>query len=135
MPCCHCRDNIHARHLAPRVSQGFEVQEEGYVARILVPDGTMDIKVGTPVAIIVEEEADVAAFANVPVAELSGGAAPSDGGGAKGKGAEAQAGGEKKTAQVRVVRCGGGAGVCTRVQSPLIEDRRRPAPMRCVAYD
>ncbi|EHB18709.1 Dihydrolipoyllysine-residue acetyltransferase component of pyruvate dehydrogenase complex, mitochondrial [Heterocephalus glaber] len=42
---------------------GFEVQEEGYLAKILVPEGTRDVPLGTPLCIIVEKEADIAAFA------------------------------------------------------------------------
>ena len=38
------------------------MQEEGYVAALLFPDGTNDIPLGTPMAILVEEEADIAAF-------------------------------------------------------------------------
>ncbi|KAK1336341.1 hypothetical protein QTO34_004147 [Cnephaeus nilssonii] len=43
---------------------GFEVQEEGYLAKILVPEGTRDVPLGTPLCIIVEKEADIAAFAD-----------------------------------------------------------------------
>ena len=40
----------------------FEMQEEGYLAKILVPEGTKDIPIGELVAIIVEEPEDVAKF-------------------------------------------------------------------------
>lgn len=50
----------------------FEMQEEGYVAKLLFDAGTKDIPLGTPLAIIVESEADIAAFANY---DGSGGAA------------------------------------------------------------
>lgn len=40
----------------------WEAQEEGFVARILAPAGSQGISVGTTVAILVEEEGDVAAF-------------------------------------------------------------------------
>ena len=40
----------------------WESVEEGYLAKILAPAGTKDIPVGTPVAIMVDEEEDVAAF-------------------------------------------------------------------------
>ena len=40
----------------------FEMQEEGFVAALLYPEGTMDIELGKVVAIIVEDEADIAAF-------------------------------------------------------------------------
>ncbi|KAE8287534.1 Dihydrolipoyllysine-residue acetyltransferase component of pyruvate dehydrogenase complex [Larimichthys crocea] len=41
---------------------GFEVQEEGYLAKIMVPEGTRDVPLGTPLCIIVEKESDIAAF-------------------------------------------------------------------------
>ncbi|KAJ1639121.1 single hybrid motif-containing protein [Pavlovales sp. CCMP2436] len=40
----------------------FESIDDGFVAKILVPEGAQDIPVGTPVLIMVEEAADVAAF-------------------------------------------------------------------------
>jgi pyruvate dehydrogenase E2 component (dihydrolipoamide acetyltransferase) len=40
----------------------FEMQEEGYLAKLLVPEGAKDIEVGNLVAIMVEDEADIAAF-------------------------------------------------------------------------
>jgi pyruvate dehydrogenase E2 component (dihydrolipoamide acetyltransferase) len=40
----------------------WEAQEEGFLAKILKPAGTNNIDIGTPVAVIVEEEGDVAAF-------------------------------------------------------------------------
>uniref|UniRef100_A0A8C8SEZ1 Acetyltransferase component of pyruvate dehydrogenase complex n=1 Tax=Pelusios castaneus TaxID=367368 RepID=A0A8C8SEZ1_9SAUR len=43
---------------------GFEVQEEGYLAKILVPEGTRDVPLGTALCIIVERESDIAAFAD-----------------------------------------------------------------------
>lgn len=51
--------------LTPRVCHvcvGFEVQEEGYLAKIMVPEGTRDVPLGTPLCIIVEKESDIAAF-------------------------------------------------------------------------
>ena len=42
----------------------FEVQEEGYIAAILFPENTKDIPLGTTLAILVEDEDDLAAFAN-----------------------------------------------------------------------
>ncbi|XP_076024921.1 dihydrolipoyllysine-residue acetyltransferase component of pyruvate dehydrogenase complex, mitochondrial [Genypterus blacodes] len=41
---------------------GFEVQEEGYLAKILVSEGTRDVPLGAPLCIIVEKESDIAAF-------------------------------------------------------------------------
>nr|XP_056716205.1 dihydrolipoyllysine-residue acetyltransferase component of pyruvate dehydrogenase complex, mitochondrial [Euleptes europaea] len=43
---------------------GFEVQEEGYLAKILVAEGTRDVPLGTPLCIIVEKESDIPAFAD-----------------------------------------------------------------------
>lgn len=47
-----------------KATMGFESVEEGYLARIFIPEGTKDIPVGKLLCIIVEEEADIAAFAN-----------------------------------------------------------------------
>ncbi|KAJ7997609.1 hypothetical protein DPEC_G00230790 [Dallia pectoralis] len=41
---------------------GFEVQEEGYLAKIMVPEGTRDVPLGTPLCIIVEKESDIGSF-------------------------------------------------------------------------
>lgn len=38
------------------------MQEEGYLAKIMVPEGTRDVPLGTPLCIIVEKESDIAAF-------------------------------------------------------------------------
>ena len=40
----------------------FEMQEEGFIAAVLYPEGSKDVPLGTAIAILVEEEADVAAF-------------------------------------------------------------------------
>uniref|UniRef100_A0A8C2QY14 Dihydrolipoamide acetyltransferase component of pyruvate dehydrogenase complex n=1 Tax=Capra hircus TaxID=9925 RepID=A0A8C2QY14_CAPHI len=50
---------------------GFEVQEEGYLAKILVPEGTRDVPLGAPLCIIVEKEADIPAFADYQPAEVT----------------------------------------------------------------
>ncbi|XP_061595771.1 dihydrolipoyllysine-residue acetyltransferase component of pyruvate dehydrogenase complex, mitochondrial [Cololabis saira] len=53
---------------------GFEVQEEGYLAKILVQEGTRDVPLGAPLCIIVERESDIAAFKDyveTGVAEVS----------------------------------------------------------------
>lgn len=53
---------------------GFEVQEEGYLAKIMVSEGTRDVPLGTPLCIIVEKESDIAAFKDyveTGVAEVS----------------------------------------------------------------
>lgn len=56
------------------VYSGFEVQEEGYLAKIMVAEGTRDVPLGTPLCIIVEKESDIAAFKDyveTGVAEVS----------------------------------------------------------------
>lgn len=53
---------------------GFEVQEEGYLAKIMISEGTRDVPLGTPLCIIVEKESDIAAFKDyveTAVAEVS----------------------------------------------------------------
>lgn len=53
---------------------GFEVQEEGYLAKIMVPEGTRDVPLGTPLCIIVEKQSDIDAFKDyveTGVAEVS----------------------------------------------------------------
>ncbi|CAH1376956.1 hypothetical protein MTP99_018378 [Tenebrio molitor] len=45
-----------------KATMGFETPEEGYLAKILVPAGTKDVPIGKLVCIIVEKEADIAAF-------------------------------------------------------------------------
>jgi pyruvate dehydrogenase E2 component (dihydrolipoamide acetyltransferase) len=47
-----------------KATLGFEAVESGYLAAILVPVGSKDVQVGSPVAVIVEDLASVAAFAN-----------------------------------------------------------------------
>lgn len=42
----------------------FEMQEEGFIAKIMYAEGTNDIALGKTVAILVENREDVAAFAN-----------------------------------------------------------------------
>ncbi|XP_056644837.1 dihydrolipoyllysine-residue acetyltransferase component of pyruvate dehydrogenase complex, mitochondrial isoform X2 [Diorhabda sublineata] len=45
-----------------KATMGFETPEEGYLAKILIPAGTKDVPIGKLVCIIVESEADIAAF-------------------------------------------------------------------------
>lgn len=56
-----------------KATMGFETPEEGYLAKILVPAGTKEVPIGKLVCIIVENEADVAAFKDF---KDDGGAAP-----------------------------------------------------------
>ena len=40
------------------------MQEEGYVAALLYPEGAKDVPLGKIVAILVEDKSDIAAFEN-----------------------------------------------------------------------
>jgi len=61
-----------------KATVAFESVEEGYLAKILVEGGTNDVEVGTPVAVIVEEQGDVEAFKDFKLedSEEGGGASP-----------------------------------------------------------
>lgn len=54
----------------------FEMQEEGYIAQILFPAGTKDIPLGTPLAIVVDNKEDVAAFKDYKAGAPAAPAAP-----------------------------------------------------------
>lgn len=58
-----------------KATMDFEFQEEGYLAKILVEEGTKDIPVGKPIAVYVEESDSVSAFESF-TAEDAGGAQP-----------------------------------------------------------
>lgn len=45
-----------------KATMGFETPEEGYLARILIQEGSKDVPIGKLLCIIVENEADLAAF-------------------------------------------------------------------------
>jgi len=45
-----------------KATMEWEAQEEGFLAKIVMPEGSKDIPLGQIVAILVEDEADVAAF-------------------------------------------------------------------------
>ncbi|TID18168.1 hypothetical protein CANINC_003909 [Pichia inconspicua] len=60
-----------------KASMDFEFQDEGYLAKILVPDGSKNIPVNKPIAVYVEDEADVAAFENFTAADADDTSAPS----------------------------------------------------------
>lgn len=53
----------------------FEAQDDGVLAKILVPPGTQDVAIGTPICVVVEEVADVAAFQDFVVAPAAAAAA------------------------------------------------------------
>jgi len=45
-----------------KATMGFETPEEGYLAKIFLPEGTRDVPIGKLLCIIVEKESDVSAF-------------------------------------------------------------------------
>ncbi|KAF7282684.1 hypothetical protein GWI33_002153 [Rhynchophorus ferrugineus] len=57
-----------------KATMGFETPEEGYLAKIIIPAGTKDVPIGKLVCIIVENEADIAAFKDFK--DEAAGAAP-----------------------------------------------------------
>ncbi len=59
-----------------KATMGWESQEDGVIARLLVPSGAANIEVGTPVAIMVDEADQVAAFKDYE-APVAGGASGS----------------------------------------------------------
>merc|ERR1719466_625002 len=59
-----------------KASVALEVTDEGYLAKILVGEGTKDLSLGTPLCVIVENESDVAKFENYQASEASQSSAP-----------------------------------------------------------
>ena len=55
-----------------KAQMDFEFQEEGVLAKILKDSGEKDVAVGNPIAVMVEEEGDVAAFAEFTVEDAGG---------------------------------------------------------------
>lgn len=49
----------------------FEMQEDGYVAALLFPEGAKDVPLGEVIAILVDYKADIAAFSNYTSASAS----------------------------------------------------------------
>lgn len=54
----------------------FEMQEEGYIAALLYPEGAKDVELGKVVAIVVENKSDLDAFKNYTADSASAAAAP-----------------------------------------------------------
>lgn len=54
-----------------KASIDFEAQDDGYVAKLLIPDNTEDVVVGSPIMVTVEEEEDVGAFADFVAPEAA----------------------------------------------------------------
>lgn len=44
--------------------ESFRLQDDGFIAKILVKEGEKDISVGTPLLVMVEDEESVAAFSD-----------------------------------------------------------------------
>lgn len=49
----------------------MKYKKKGYLAKILVPEGTRDVPLGTPLCIIVEKQEDIAAFADYRPTEVT----------------------------------------------------------------
>ena len=54
-----------------KATMALESMEDGFVAKIVVPAGASDVQVGEVVAVMVEEESDVAKFADYVPAPAS----------------------------------------------------------------
>jgi pyruvate/2-oxoglutarate dehydrogenase complex dihydrolipoamide acyltransferase (E2) component len=54
----------------------FEMQEEGYIAKLLFAEGAKDVKLGTVVAIVVDSKDDIAKFKDYTGGDASKAAAP-----------------------------------------------------------
>jgi pyruvate dehydrogenase E2 component (dihydrolipoamide acetyltransferase) len=50
-----------------KATMDFESQEEGFMAKTLVPEGAHDIPINTPIAIMVDKQSDVAKFSDYEV--------------------------------------------------------------------
>ncbi|KAJ4335671.1 pyruvate dehydrogenase complex dihydrolipoamide acetyltransferase component (E2) [Didymella glomerata] len=55
-----------------KAQMDFEFQEEGTIAKILRDAGEKDVAVGSPIAVMVEEGADVSAFENFSIEDAGG---------------------------------------------------------------
>eukprot|EP00178_Gracilaria_changii_P028084 TRINITY_DN953_c0_g1_i4.p1 TRINITY_DN953_c0_g1~~TRINITY_DN953_c0_g1_i4.p1 ORF type:complete len:465 (-),score=78.90 TRINITY_DN953_c0_g1_i4:3036-4430(-) len=47
-----------------KATRSYEYNDDGYLAKVFFEDGAADVPVGTPVAIVVEEQEDIEAFKN-----------------------------------------------------------------------
>jgi pyruvate dehydrogenase E2 component (dihydrolipoamide acetyltransferase) len=54
-----------------KASIDFEAQDDGFVAKLLIPNNTEDVTVGSPIMVTVEEEEHVSAFADFVAPESS----------------------------------------------------------------
>ncbi|EFQ33809.1 pyruvate dehydrogenase complex dihydrolipoamide acetyltransferase [Colletotrichum graminicola] len=58
-----------------KAQMDFEFQEEGVIAKLLKESGEKDVPVGNPIAVLVEDGADISAFENFSAADAGGEAA------------------------------------------------------------
>src|ERR1700753_3551391 len=63
-----------------KAQMDFEFQEEGVLAKILKASGEKDVAVGNPIAVMVEDAGDVAAFEEFTIEDAGGDAAKQEGG-------------------------------------------------------
>lgn len=56
----------------------YEAQDDGYLAKILVPAGTSDVDVGTPIGIVVEDADLVAAFKDYAASPVASDESPKE---------------------------------------------------------
>uniref|UniRef100_H2YN64 Dihydrolipoamide acetyltransferase component of pyruvate dehydrogenase complex n=1 Tax=Ciona savignyi TaxID=51511 RepID=H2YN64_CIOSA len=54
-----------------KATVGFDANDDGYIAKIILPDGSKDIPLGTLVAISVENEDEVPAFKDISIDEIN----------------------------------------------------------------
>ena len=59
-----------------KASVDFEMQEEGYIAKLLYPEGAKDVQLGKVVAILVEKKEDVSKFKDFSLTDSSSQAVP-----------------------------------------------------------
>lgn len=71
-----CSSQVLCQPSTTQATIDWESMDDGFMAKILVPEGTKDVAVGTPVAIVVEDADDVGAFADYQ-AGTAAAAAPS----------------------------------------------------------
>lgn len=58
-----------------KAQMDFEFQDDGYLAKILVPEGTKDVPINKPIAVYVEDADDVAAFKDFKIEDSADAAA------------------------------------------------------------
>ncbi|GJP38620.1 hypothetical protein CLOM_g23057 [Closterium sp. NIES-68] len=59
-----------------KATLSMESMEDGFLAKILMPEGSKDIPVGTPIAVMVEDSGDASKFSSFTAADAGGSAPP-----------------------------------------------------------